>query len=186
MLENYPAGALSTLKYRREHPKEMCCLVVDSGFSLTHLGPYLKGKLVKSGIRRINLGGKALTNHLKDLVSYRQLHVMDETYVMNQVKEDSCFVSTRFWEHMAIAKNQGPENTIARDYVLPDYTVIKRGYLRPLEETTGKPKDNEQIIRLNNERFTVPELLFHPSDIGIEEMGIPEAVAHVVDSLPNG
>lgn len=43
-----------------------------------------------------------------------------------------------------------------------------------------------QIIRLNNERFTVPELLFHPSDIGIEEMGIPEAVAHVVDSLPNG
>ncbi|KAH7939283.1 actin-related protein 6 [Rhipicephalus sanguineus] len=178
------AGALSALKYRKERVREMACVVVDSGFSFTHIAPFLRGKLIKAGIRRINLGGKALTNHLKDIISYRQLHVMDETYVMNQVKEDACFVSTSFNEHMKIARKHGSENTVARDYVLPDYTVIKRGYIRPLEETTGKPKDNEQLLRLNNERFMVPELLFHPSDIGIEEMGIPEAVNHVVETLP--
>lgn len=178
------AGALSALKYRKERVREMACVVVDSGFSFTHVAPFLRGKLIKAGIRRINLGGKALTNHLKDIISYRQLHVMDETYVMNQVKEDACFVSTSFNEHMKIARKHGSENTVARDYVLPDYTVIKRGYIRPLEETTGKPKDNEQLLRLNNERFMVPELLFHPSDIGIEEMGIPEAVNHVVETLP--
>ncbi|EEC00547.1 conserved hypothetical protein, partial [Ixodes scapularis] len=100
------------------------------------------------------------------------------------VKEDACFVSTKFWEDMDIARKHGRENTVARDYVLPDYTVIKRGYVRPLEETTGRPKDNEQMIRLNNERFMVPELLFHPSDIGIDEMGIPEALLHVVSGLP--
>ncbi|XP_075727815.1 actin-related protein 6 isoform X2 [Rhipicephalus microplus] len=178
------AGALSALKYRKERVREMACVVVDSGFSFTHIAPFLRGKLIKAGIRRINLGGKALTNHLKDIISYRQLHVMDETYVMNQVKEDACFVSTSFNEHMKIARKHGPENTVARDYVLPDYTVIKRGYIRPLEETTGKPKDNEQLLRLNNERFMVPELLFHPSDIGIEEMGIPEAINYVVETLP--
>lgn len=30
---------------------------------------------------------------------------------------------------------------------------------------------------LNNERFTVPELLFHPSDVGFPSMGVAEAVA---------
>jgi len=34
---------------------------------------------------RIDVGGKLMTNHLKEVISYRQLQVMDETYVMNQV-----------------------------------------------------------------------------------------------------
>jgi actin-related protein 6 len=35
---------------------------------------------------------------------------------------------------------------------------------------------------MNNERFTIPELLFHPSDIGIKEMGIPEAIVDSISS----
>lgn len=34
----------------------------------------------------------------------RQLHVMDETHVINQVKEDVCFVSQDFYKDMAIAQ----------------------------------------------------------------------------------
>ena len=30
---------------------------------------------------------------------------------------------------------------------------------------------------MNNERFMVPEVLFNPSDIGLQQMGIPEAIA---------
>ncbi|XP_013779892.1 actin-related protein 6-like [Limulus polyphemus] len=178
------AGTLSAHRYHKENPNELCCLVVESGYSFTHIVPYIKGKKLKNAIRRINVGGKALTNHLKDIISYRQLHVMDETYVMNQVKEDVCYVSTQFDHDMSVARKKGKDNTIIRDYVLPDYTVIKRGYVRPLEETTGKPKDNEQIIRMNNERFMVPELLFHPSDIGVQEMGIPEAIVHSIQATP--
>lgn len=59
---------------------------------------------------------------------------MDETYVMNQVKEDSCFVSQNFMEDMKIARNS---QEIARDYVLPDFTSIRRGYLRPVGEPDG-------------------------------------------------
>lgn len=34
----------------------------------------------------------------------RQLHVMDETHVITQVKEDVCFVSQDFYKDMAIAQ----------------------------------------------------------------------------------
>ncbi|GFR07838.1 actin-related protein 6 [Trichonephila clavata] len=53
-----------------------------------------------------------------------------------------------------------------------------------MEETTGKAKENEQLIRMNNERFMVPEILFHPSDVNIREMGISEAIVHVIESCP--
>ena len=45
---------------------------------------------------RIDVGGKLLTNHLKELVSFRQWNMMDETYVMNEVKESCCYVSQQF------------------------------------------------------------------------------------------
>ena len=32
-------------------------------------------------------------------------------------------------------------------------------------------EQHEQCITLNNERFTVPELLFNPSDVGIIQVG---------------
>lgn len=34
---------------------------------------------------------------------------------------------------------------------------------------------------MNNERFTIPEILFHPNDIGIPQMGIPEAIVHSIN-----
>ena len=43
-----------------------------------------------------------------------------------------------------------------------------------------------QTIRMNNERFAVPEILLHPSDVGIQEMGIPEAIHHSIGCLPPG
>jgi hypothetical protein len=31
----------------------------------------------------------------------------------------------------------------------------------------------EQVLTVNNERFMVPEALFHPSDIGMDQAGAP-------------
>ncbi|PSN54221.1 Actin-related protein 6 [Blattella germanica] len=111
-----------------------------------------------------------------------QLHVMDETHVMNQVKEDACFVSQNFTADMEITRKRDKENTIARDYVLPDFTTLRRGYVRPINTTDEH--EQQQVLRLNNERFTVPEILFHPSDLGISQMGIPEAISHSISVCP--
>ncbi|XP_042571330.1 actin-related protein 6-like isoform X1 [Cyprinus carpio] len=180
------AGSLSAHRYFHENNSELCCIVVDSGFSFTHIVPYCRGRKMKEGICRINVGGKLLSNHLKEIISYRQLHVMDETYVINQVKEDVCYVSQDFYKDMEIAQLKGEDNTVMRDYVLPDFSSIKKGFCKPREEMnfTGKYKTGEQILRLTNERFAVPEMLFHPSDIGIQEMGIPEALVNSINNMP--
>lgn len=164
------AAGLSAYHYKHDNPTK-CCIVVDSGYSFTHVIPYVNGTKVKEGIRRIDVGGKLLTNHLKEIISYRQLHVMDETYVINQVKEDSCFVSQDFFGDMSRAKAKLECNPIVKDYVLPDFTSLRRGFLRD-PDSTGE----QQTLRLNNERFAIPEILFHPSDVGIRQMGIPEAI----------
>ncbi|XP_034736205.1 actin-related protein 6-like [Etheostoma cragini] len=85
---------------------------------------------MKEGIRRINVGGKLLTNHLKEIISYRQLHVMDETHVINQVKEDVCYVSQQFHKDMEMLQRKGEENSVMRDYVLPDFSSIKKGFCK--------------------------------------------------------
>jgi actin-related protein 6 len=36
---------------------------------------------------------------------------------------------------------------------------------------------------MNNERITVPEILFNPSDIGIYQAGIPETIVQSVTAL---
>lgn len=179
-------GSLTAHHFFQTNPKQLCCLVVDTGFSFTHIVPYCRSRKMKEGIRRINVGGKLLTNHLKEIISYRQLHVMDETHVINQVKEDVCYVSSQFYKDMEIAQQKGEENTVMRDYVLPDFSSIKKGFCKPREEMvwSGKYKTGEQILRLANERFAVPEMLFHPSDIGIHEMGIPEAIGHSIQAMP--
>ncbi|CAG9794352.1 unnamed protein product [Diatraea saccharalis] len=175
------ATDLAEYNYRKIHNNQ-CTVVVDSGYSFTYIVPYINGKKYREGIRRIDVGGKVLTNHLKEILSYRQLNVMDETFVINQVKEDSCFVSQDFMNDMEIAKKKGSANTCIKDYILPDYTTIRRGYLRDIV----KPNEDleQQTLRLNNERFSIPELLFHPSDVGIPQMGIPEAIMHSINSCP--
>jgi hypothetical protein len=65
------AGDLSCYNYKKKNPGTLCCLLVDSGYSFTHIVPYIKGKKLKQGIRRIDVGGKMLTNHLKEIISYR-------------------------------------------------------------------------------------------------------------------
>ncbi|KAK2971686.1 hypothetical protein RJ640_007724 [Escallonia rubra] len=73
--------------------KAQCSLVVDCGFSFTHCAPVFQNFTVNYGVKRMDLGGKALTNYLKEIVSYRSVNVMDESFFMDDVKEKLCFVS---------------------------------------------------------------------------------------------
>lgn len=72
-----------------------CGIIVDSGFSFTHTVPIYEGRIVHKACRRIDLGGKALTNLLKETISNRHFNMMDETVLINSIKERLCFVSNR-------------------------------------------------------------------------------------------
>uniref|UniRef100_A0A673VRW7 Actin related protein 6 n=1 Tax=Salmo trutta TaxID=8032 RepID=A0A673VRW7_SALTR len=47
------AGSLSAHRYFQVNNQELCCIVVDSGFSFTHIVPYCRGKKMKDGIYRV-------------------------------------------------------------------------------------------------------------------------------------
>nr|ACO11440.1 Actin-related protein 6 [Caligus rogercresseyi] len=185
-----PSPDLAAYKHRLESPEPSssscyATLIVDAGYSFTHVIPYINGIRVREAIIRIDVGGKLLTNHLKEIVSYRQLHVLEETYVMNACKEDACFVSLDFHRDMR-ESTRGRASHIARDYVLPDFHNLRRGVLKSQKDSSLPPSEasDEQVLRLNNERFTVPEILFSPSDVGVSQLGIGEAVMQSVLSCP--
>ena len=74
------------------------------------------------------------------------------------------------------------EETIIRDYVLPDFVSMHRGEVQlPTASSQG---GDRQKLRLGVERFATPELLFHPSDIEIPQAGVAEAIAQSLSSLP--
>lgn len=71
--------------------------------------------------------------------------------------------------------------------MLPDFINNKTGHIRESTDisTDTKRKDinnsnAEQILIMNNERFMIPEVLMHPSDIGLDQAGIPEAITQSV------
>uniref|UniRef100_A0A8C6WIY6 Actin related protein 6 n=1 Tax=Neogobius melanostomus TaxID=47308 RepID=A0A8C6WIY6_9GOBI len=45
------AGSLSAHHFFHTNPKQLCCLVVDTGFSFTHIVPYCRSRKMKEGIQ---------------------------------------------------------------------------------------------------------------------------------------
>lgn len=84
--------------------RAQCSLVVDCGFSFTHASPVFQNFTLNYAVKRIDLGGKALTNYLKELVSFRSVNVMEETFIMDDVKEKLCFVSLDLPRDLHIAR----------------------------------------------------------------------------------
>jgi actin-related protein 6 len=157
--------------------------VLDSGFSFTHAIPVVDGYELAASARRLNLGGKALTNHLKELVSFRSWNMMNETAVVNAVKERLCFVSQDFSADLRLCKDKRI-SAILREYLLPDFS---RGGIDPLGHIRQRSEEldgSEQILVMNNERITVPELLFQPSDVGLYQAGLAELIVQAVESAP--
>jgi actin-related protein 6 len=181
-----------------------CLLVVDTGYSHTIVTPVYKGQPIQRGIRRLDLGGKHLTNYLKELVSIRQYNMVDETYIMNEVKESVCFVSNDFsgdleqtWRGNRKCGQSEPGGGVVVDYVLPDPNGGKKGFMRPHDPMLGSKKRkaafsggaehlSEDVLVLGNERFAVPEILFTPSDIGMKTAGIPDLILQSLSVLPTG
>ena len=169
-----------------------CCTVVDSGFSFTHAFPVIDNMVQKESVKRVNVGGKLLTNYLKELVSYRQWNMMDETNIMEDVKEKLSYITNDYYNELQSSlRGKKDRSFVAEDpfgrrlrqlYVLPDFHHILKGFVKP----EGSAADaNEQILSMETERFSVPELLFRPSDVGINQAGMAEATWQALQSLPH-
>ncbi|KAF5377934.1 hypothetical protein D9615_006717 [Tricholomella constricta] len=157
-------------------PSAECVIVVDSGFSYTHVVPLLNGKIMWNAVKRLDVGGKLLTNQLKELVSFRQWNMMDETYIMNDVKESCCYVSQSFKSDLEICRLNSKNNPIVQEYVLPDLSSNRKGRIRQPDDIVA---ETDQILVMNNERFAVPELIFR-----LDQSGLSATIALSISLLP--
>ena len=110
-----------------------CHLIIDSGFSFTSILPFFGGLPLRHAAVRVDVGGKLLTNLLIENLSYKEINLKGEGYLVNHIKESLIYISTDFNSDMERVMNRKNES-ISREYVLPDYKVIKKGYIRLPDE----------------------------------------------------
>lgn len=175
-------------------------LLIDSGHSHTTVTPILQGRPLHPAIRRLDVGGKLLTNHLTRLLSVRHFDMRNDPYVVNEMKESACYVSLDFpgdlehsWKGTRGERRpsyHAGSAGIARDYVLPDSHTRFHGLLREYDPTPRKKGATaaaaEDVLTLRNERFAVPEVLFRPSDVGMRQPGLGDLVMQSLGVLPVG
>jgi len=164
-----------------------CALIVDSGFSHTTITPVIKGQPVHASIRRLDIGGKHLTNYLSELLAIHEISLKEDPWIANELKESCCFVSNDFKPDVERTwRGHLMDPSIVLDCQLPDYQENLKVIVRPYEQREQVYKSKSNITTVGNERFQVPEVLFNPGDIGMMEAGLPELIMQSINSLPEG
>jgi actin-related protein 6 len=181
-------------------PLEMV-LAVDCGHSHTTVTPLYHGRALQSACRRLEVGGKLLTNHLQNQLS-RTMDMHREDWISQEIKEDVCFVAedsadfSDLLERVWKGGRKDPREvdvSVVVDYVLPDYEVLKRGFARAHDPSKsarlrrlGIGGPSEMVLVVGSERFAVPEVLFTPSDIGMQQEGLAGTVMQSLAAVPKG
>ncbi|KAH9254667.1 hypothetical protein BASA81_007434 [Batrachochytrium salamandrivorans] len=149
-------------------------VVVDCGYSATWIVPLLGGNPVlrASSMRRLDVGGKLLTNLFKEELSWRHVNLMDDTKLVEDCKTACCVVKP------LVSNFQLPPCR----FLLPDFKQDFVGRCLAEHESVAA---NRQVMKLGAlERTNLPEVLFTPQRIGMEQMGLGACIRECIASLP--
>jgi actin-related protein 2 len=129
----------------------MTGVVVDSGDGVTHVVPVWEGICPPNLIRRLNVAGRHITRYLIKLLQVRgyAFNRSADFETVRQIKEKLCYVGY----DLEVENRLGLETTVLiQRYTLPDGRVIKIG----------------------QERYGAPEVLFNPGLIDVDSGGMSE------------
>lgn len=129
-------------------------LVLDSGDGVTCSVSVVEGFGLSNTIQRADIGGRDITERLALLLrkSGYIFHTSAEYEIVRLIKEQVCYVA---FNPQKEETNNAEKTAGTFPYLLPDGTAINVGV----------------------ERYRAPEILFHPSLIGLEYPGVHELIA---------
>lgn len=138
-------------------------IVLDAGDGVSHAVPVYEGFAIPNSIRRIDIAGRDVTEHLQTLLRKegRVFHTSAEKEVVKQIKEKTSYIALdpkkeeKDWM-VAVGRNG---NTRVTEYALPD----------------------GQKLKVGPERFRAPEILFDPEIIGSEWPGLHQIVVDAIN-----
>lgn len=137
-----------------------CVLECGDGYSCSV--PVYEGYTLKSSIKRLDLGGRDLTEQLQ--LQLRKstglnLTTSGEMELVRLIKEKSCYVATDPVAEEDMCDFEGDQ--MGLKFKLPD----------------------GNSITLNKDRFQVPEILFQSTEISSELNGVPEIIWQTVSKV---
>ncbi|BFZ53917.1 Actin-related protein 6 [Savitreella phatthalungensis] len=164
------------------------CVVLDIGYTATLCTPVVEGVAYITHARTLPVGGRFLTNWLKEQISFRQYNLMEEFTLVDRCKRAACFVTDEFNKCMDLARVRDP--SIVANYALPDFArnlpdrLLSQSDIANMRTKPAADEDDLQYLTLTNETFRTPEILFNPSDIpGLRVGGLAQLVREVIDCV---
>ncbi|CAD2084574.1 actin-related protein [Plasmodium vinckei] len=126
--------------------------VLDCGDGVCHCVSIYEGYSITNTITRSDIAGRDITTYLGYLLR-KNGHLFNtsaEMEVVKSMKENCCYVSF----NMSKEKNTSEKSLTNLPYILPD---------------------GSQIL-IGSERYRAPEVLFNPSILGLEYLGLSELI----------
>jgi len=135
-------------------------IVLDSGDGVTHSVPIYEGFAIPQAMRRIDIGGRDITEHLQMLLrkSGYYFYTSSEFEVVRSIKETCCYVAFDPNKEEELLESEKTNKPQTHKFKLPD----------------------DNIIEVGPERFRGPEILFHPELIGEEYSGVHQIIVQSV------
>lgn len=134
-------------------------LIIDCGFNATWIIPVIYKSVYWKGVKKLPIGGKLLNGLLREFISFRHYDINEDPILINTIKESTCFMAANFNEALKTKEANYCQ------FILPDFKTTTTGYVK---KNDGKPlQDNGDLQSLNlvDERFVIPESLYHPEII---------------------
>jgi Actin and related proteins len=160
-------------------------VVLDVGEGVTHCIPVYEGYALVHSMTRSDVAGRDVTKRLQLLLRKSGLafSTTAECDLVKNIKEDVCFVQSSSQQQQ---QQQQMQMQDGRDKGSTTSSSSKNA-------TTTAPTNNAndmhkaiyqlpdgQTVQISQERYMAPEILFQPSLIGSEEVGVANAL---VDSI---
>jgi len=134
-------------------------VVVDTGDGVTHVIPVFQGYSLPNVTRRLDVAGRDITRYLIKLLQLRgySLTAGSDFETVRRLKELFCYCALDTKKEQDLAAET---TTLVEKFTLPDGRVISIG----------------------RERFQAAEILFRPELLGMDVVGVAEAVFSAINA----